>query len=74
MKTLLDYFEEKKNNPSDINEHLETFKRYSQECDVIVEMGVRWIVSTWAFLTGLIKNNSNVKNLISVDIVNIEQI
>ncbi len=52
MKTLSDYFEEKKNNPSDINEHLETFKRYSQECDVIVEMGVRWIVSTWAFLIG----------------------
>ena len=50
------------NTSSDINEHLPTLKKYAQECDTIVEMGVRWVVSTWAFLA------SNPKKLTSVDI------
>jgi hypothetical protein len=50
--------------PSDINEHLETLKKYAQECDVIVEMGVRSIVSTWAFLA------ANPKKLTSLDLYN----
>lgn len=37
--------------PSDINEHLLTLKKYSEECKIIIEMGVRKIVSTWAFLS-----------------------
>lgn len=36
--------------PSDINEHIPTLIRYGSECDIITEMGVRWITSTWAFL------------------------
>lgn len=59
--TLLDYYEYYKNTPSDINEHLETFKRYSSECDTIIEMGVRGITSTWAFLMG------KPKKMISID-------
>lgn len=47
---------------SDINEHLPTLKKYAEECPVIVELGVRYIVSTWAFLAG------KPKQLISVDI------
>jgi hypothetical protein len=43
--------------PSDINEHLITLKEYSEECDTITEMGVRWIVSTWALLSGNPKKN-----------------
>jgi cephalosporin hydroxylase len=38
--------------PSDINEHLPTLKKYSEECDVITEMGVRFGCSTWAFVEG----------------------
>ena len=49
---------------SDINEHLETLKRYTEDCDVVIEMGVRRIVSTWAFLAG------NPKKLISLDLYN----
>lgn len=48
--------------PSDINEHLPTLRRYAEQCDFIVELGVRKIVSTWAFLAG------KSKRLISVDI------
>lgn len=47
---------------TDIFEHLPTIKKYSEGCDTIVELGVRVIVSTWAFLAG------NPKKLISIDI------
>lgn len=35
---------------SDINEHLPTLLRYGQECDTIIEMGVRFGRSTLAWL------------------------
>jgi len=38
---------------SDINDHLPTLKRYSDECWHITEMGIRDMVSTWAFLESL---------------------
>lgn len=50
--------------PSDINEHLPVLKKYAEECDIIMEMGVRWIVSTWALLAG------NPKKLTSLDLYN----
>jgi hypothetical protein len=50
------------NQRSDINEHLPTLKRYAEQCDSIVEMGVRSIVSTWALLAG------KPKILVSIDI------
>lgn len=36
--------------PSDINEHLSIMNKYAKECSHITEMGVRDIVSTWAWL------------------------
>tara|TARA_R110002074_G_scaffold77658_2_gene176062 strand:- start:736 stop:1332 length:597 start_codon:yes stop_codon:yes gene_type:complete len=50
------------NEPSDIHEHLPTLKQYTEECETVVEMGVRWITSTWAFLAG------QPKKLTSIDI------
>ena len=35
---------------SDINEHLPTFKRYAAQCNSVTELGVRKIVSLWAWL------------------------
>ena len=49
---------------SDIHEHLPTLKKYTEECDTVCEMGVRWVVSTFAFLSGL------PKKLTSIDIQN----
>jgi hypothetical protein len=49
--------------PSDINEHMLTLQKYAKECDHITEMGVRWVVSTYAFST------SKPKTLISIDII-----
>jgi hypothetical protein len=43
------------NSPSDINEHLPLLRSLSLECESITEMGVRWVVSTFAFVTALPK-------------------
>tara|TARA_B100000131_G_scaffold313744_1_gene349524 strand:+ start:15 stop:875 length:861 start_codon:yes stop_codon:yes gene_type:complete len=50
--------------PSDIHEHLPVIKKYAEECDHITEMGVRWIVSTWALLMG------QPKKLVAIDYEN----
>jgi hypothetical protein len=47
----------------DIKEHLPTLKKYAEECETIYELGTRYLVSTWAFLT------AKPKKLISVDIL-----
>lgn len=49
-------------NSKDIKKHLPLLKNLSLECDHITEFGVRYVVSTWAFLMG------NPKKLVSVDI------
>ena len=66
MHQLQQIYQEKCNLPSDINEHLPTLKRYTEECDHVTEMGVRWVVSTYAFMMG------KPKTLISYDIEPIE--
>ena len=50
------------NTPSDINEHLPILKKFSSRVDHITEMGVRDVVSTWAFLIG------TPKKLVGIDI------
>lgn len=49
--------------PSDINEHLVTLRKYAEECDHVTEMGVRWVVSTFALVI------AKPKTLISIDII-----
>jgi hypothetical protein len=67
MEKIFQKYEEKVFTPSDINEHLPVLKQYGDECKTITEMGVRSIVSTWAFLA------SNPRKLISLDINNPSQ-
>jgi len=59
---LIDNYEYRCNTASDINEHLPILKKYAEDCNHITEMGVRWLVSTIAFMMGL------PKKLISYDI------
>ena len=68
MKKAESNYDKNKNSHSDINQHMETLKKYASLCDHVTELGVRGIVSTWAFLMG------NPKRLVSVDIVNPESI
>lgn len=62
MDTLLHMYTQKCSTPSDINEHLPILKKYAEECEHITEMGVRWVVSTYALLMG------KPKKMISYDI------
>lgn len=34
----------------DIREHLPVLREYASRCNTVTELGVRWVVSTWAFL------------------------
>ena len=63
MEKILEKYNEHKNTPSDINEHLETLYNLGKECSHITEMGVRWVSSTWPLVY------SNPKKMISYDIL-----
>lgn len=60
--TLDEKYQHLVNTTSDINEHLPTLKKYAEECTHVTEMGVRWIVSTYAFLA------ARPKTMFSIDI------
>jgi hypothetical protein len=55
---------------SDINEHLSTLSYYASKCESVFETGVRGCVSSWAFVDGLMKNDSTTKKLFLNDIDN----
>jgi len=48
-------------SPSDIYEHLPTLAKYANECESVLELGVRDCISSWAFAYGLL-NNTNTNN------------
>ena len=52
---------------SDINEHLPTLYKYGKECNHITELGVRSVVSSYAFAKAL-KENSKAEKIIQVDL------
>lgn len=65
---ILQKYEEKVAQPSDINELLGFLRSVAEQCEHITEMGVRNPTSTWAFLAG------NPKKLISYDIARWEAV
>ena len=50
--TIESLYNLKVNQASDINEHLPVLKHYTEQCDHVTEFGVRWVVSTYAFMMG----------------------
>jgi len=46
---------------SDINEHLPTLYQYSQECEIVIELGVRDVISSYALIYGLLNNKKQTK-------------
>jgi hypothetical protein len=68
VNAIVANYELKCSQVSDINRHLPTFYKYARRCESIAEFGVRGIVSTWAFLRGLLENNSQTKEILCVDI------
>lgn len=59
---ILNDFQRLVNTSSDINEHLPTLLEYGTKCQHITELGMRWIVSTYAFVL------AKPQKLISVDL------
>lgn len=55
------------NTPSDINEHLPILCEYTSKCESVLELGVKNAVSSFAFIKGLVENNSQKKILVSCD-------
>ena len=70
METIRAIYEAKCREPSDINEHLPQLRELAAGCETVAEMGVRSMVSTWAFLDGLMVATADGKErrLVSVDI------
>ena len=70
---------QKVSTKGDISEHLLYLAKLSRSCTSILECGVRDVVSSWAFLNGLVKNKQDTKVLHLCDmsrsgnIVQIEQ-
>jgi hypothetical protein len=56
---MFSIYTEKCKIPSDINEHLPTLYDYTKKCNSVIECGVRNIVSSYAFASGLIGNPNN---------------
>ena len=72
MELVQHKFEQLSNNKlgisGDICEHLPTLSKYASKCESVFETGVRGCVSSWAFVHGLLNNNSVNKKLLMNDI------
>jgi hypothetical protein len=60
--SITDHYDRHVQIYSDIHEHLPTLKKYASECEHVTEMGVRNVISTWAFLA------AKPKRLVCIDI------
>lgn len=60
--TIEQHYNDAMYTPSDINEHIDTLYNLAKECSHITEMGVRNVVSTWAFML------RDPKKLVGIDI------
>lgn len=58
INKLTEIYVNKCRERSDIFEHLPTLAFYAAKCESIIELGVRGVVSTYAFLYGLMKNET----------------
>ena len=68
---ILKNYERACSTVSDINEHLPTLRAYAAKCSSVAEMGVRSVVSTWAFLQGLVDSSSPTKSLQCLDLADV---
>lgn len=68
MSSVQKHYEHLCNTRSDINEHLPTIYKYAKECESIIELGVRGVVSSWALVNGLSENGKSIKKILLNDI------
>jgi len=61
MNAINKHFLRAVKTPGDINEHLQYLYTLSLDCQTILECGVRSVISSWAFLKGLVQNKKHTK-------------
>lgn len=66
MNKIEHYYNQEIGIDSDIHKHLPKLREFSAKCEHITELGVRKLVSTWAFLAGLSDKGGG--KLVSIDI------
>jgi len=64
--TIEGWYQARCRAPSDIYQHLPLLRRFAEQCFTVTELGVRTVVSTWAFLAGLQGRDGR---LLSVDYI-----
>ena len=65
--TLLDVYQKKYHETSDINEHLPILLAYAKQCTTITECGVRTPTSAYAFASGLKGTAGNSYRMIDIE-------
>ena len=68
MESIVNKYNELCKQHSDINEHLPTLQKYASECESVIELGVRGVISSYALVYGLLCNNSSKKKILLNDI------
>lgn len=53
---------------SDIHEHLPILRHLSSECSSVVEIGVRYVASTWGILQGLSESPHHPRSYLGIDL------
>src|SRR5579883_697518 len=53
---------------SDIHEHLPVLRKLAKECSSVVEIGMRYMVSTWGIMQGLSENPAQNRSYLGIDI------
>jgi hypothetical protein len=68
ITTIEEGFQNAKETPSNVNEHITVLADYSEKCTSVAELGVNEMISTWAFIKGLRFNKKKKKHIVCVDI------
>jgi hypothetical protein len=69
MKSLEEHYALSQTTIGDIEEHIDDLYEYTKRCDSVLELGVRTVVSSWAFVKGLRDNGAAGKRrLLCVDL------
>ncbi len=56
------------NLPSDINEHLPALREIASECQTVIEIGVRNVVSSWGLIQGLSESPFSECSYLGIDL------
>lgn len=68
MSTIEEGFNQAKDTPSNVHEHIPVLAEYAEKCSSVVELGVDRMITTWAFLKGVRFNKKKKKAVLCVDI------